>query len=257
MSHLNRRDFLQSIGLLPLSVGAFLRNELRLLERPAEQNDYSSGDPWLEISLRNVAWNVEQIRKKVHGRPIMAVLKCNAYGHGLVGIAKFLEELPVHSLAVGKLSEAIALRRAGVMCPVLNFGPFSGEDAETIIRHKISQAVYDDGVLSLDEWAKKSQTKARVHIDIDTGLGRVGICHTEALNYIKRVAQLESIEIEGVFQTFSEDKEFDAIQLQRFLGITDKAKRAGITVDSDMPLRAPASSVIQTHFIWIWLGRGL
>ena len=85
-------------------------------------------------------------------------------------------------------------------------------------------------MLFLNEWANKLRTQGYVHIEVDTGLGRVGVSYTEAYGYIKRVAQLDNIKIEGVFQTFTEEKEFDAIQLQRFLGVTDEAKKAGIKV---------------------------
>ncbi len=230
MSQLKRRVFLQSLGVLPLTARTLFRGQSGLSERSDEQSDYSSCDPWLEINLKNIEWNLDQLRKKVNGRPIMAVLKCNAYGHGLISVGKFLERLPVYGLAVGKLSEAIALRKAGIKCPVLNFGPFSGADAEKIIRQKISQSVYTDAVLSLDEWGKKLGTLAGVHIEVDTGLGRVGIPHPEAYAFIKKVSRLENIKIEGVFQTFSEEKEFDLIQLQRFVEVIDKAKKEGISV---------------------------
>ena len=203
----------------------------RLSDWTEEQDDYSSGDPWLEINLNNIKWNLGQLRKKVRGRPIMAVLKCNAYGHGLVGVAKFLEGLPIYGIAVGRLNEAIVLRKAGInCCPILNFGPFSGADAEKIVGWRISQSVYTKEVSALNEWARKLGTRSGVHIKIDAGLGRVGIPYAEANAYIQSVARLKNIKIEGVFQTFSEDKEFDAIQLQRFLEVTDRATQEGIAV---------------------------
>ena len=199
-------------------------------ERPDGQGEYSSCDPWLEINLKNIEFNLGQLINKVRGRPILAVLKCNAYGHGLVGVGKFLEGLPIHGLAVGRLNEAVVLRKAGIKCPILNFGPFSKAEAETIVRRKISQSVYTEAVSSLNDWAERTGTRAGVHIKIDTGLGRVGIPHTEANAYIRRVARLKNIEIEGVFQTFSEDKEFDTIQLRRFVQATDRAKQEGIEI---------------------------
>jgi alanine racemase len=194
------------------------------------QDDYGSCDPWLEISLKNIEFNLGQLRKKILGRPILAVVKCNAYGHGLEAVGKFLEGLPVYGLAVGRLNEAIILRKAGIKCPILNFGPFSRADAETIVRGKISQSVYTGAVSSLNEWARKLGIRAGVHIKIDTGLGRVGIPHPEACAYIRSVARLKNVKIEGVFQTFSEDKEFDLIQLRRFVEVTDRARQEGIAI---------------------------
>ena len=230
MNHQKRRAFLQSVALLPACLGAQLIPDA-VSSAPSEQEtDYGSCDPWVEVSLKNIGWNVNLISRRIGGRPILAVLKCNAYGHGLIGVGRFLEQLPVHGLAVGKLSEALALRRAGIKCPVLNFGPFMGADVEKIIKHKISQTVYSDEVLSLNNWAGKIGARAGVHIEVDTGLGRVGIPYSEAFNYLKRVSGLENIKIEGIFQVFSEDKDLDVIQLRRFLDITDRARKAGISV---------------------------
>ncbi|NIM15042.1 MAG: alanine racemase [Candidatus Aminicenantes bacterium] len=227
MAKFNRREFLKQTGTLPFCA-AFLAGTTGAA--PMVNVSPKMVDPWLEINLDNMAWNLSQIRKRVHPRPVMAVIKANAYGHGLVEVAKFLEKQHIRFMAVGKLQEAFALREKGIQTPILNFGPISSGEAKQVAALNISQSVYTDDVAVLSRAAFKLKRRARVHIKVDTGLGRVGIPYYLALPYIKKVALLPNIIIEGIFTTFTEDEEFDKIQLQRFLHLCDSAKKQGINV---------------------------
>ena len=131
-----------------------------------------------------MTWNLSQIRK-VAKVPVMAVIKANAYGHGVVEIGRHLEKAGIDYLMVGKLQEALWLREEGVSTPVLNFGPFGSQDAEVIVKNNISQSVFDKKVSSLNEAALKLGKRAKVHIHVDTGMGRMGISYRDALPYIK------------------------------------------------------------------------
>jgi alanine racemase len=173
------------------------------------------GDPWLEISKANLVWNFRQIQSRVGGKPVMAVIKANAYGHGLVGVARVLEAAGAKHFMVGTLDEARELRAAGVRAQILNCGPWSDADAPDIIRLGISQNVYTDQVRALDGAARRIGRQARVHIKVDTGLGRFGVPHDRAFEFLEQVAALRSVAIEGVFTTFTEDPEFDPEQLSR------------------------------------------
>ncbi len=229
MAKLNRREFLKQTGTVPFCV-AFCINSNGAVPMAKVSPKCAYADPWLEINLNNIAWNLSQIRKKVHPRPVMAVIKANAYGHGLVEVARFLEKQHTRFLAVGKLQEALELREKGIRTPILNFGPLSPGESKQIAARNISQSVYTENIAALSEAAGKLKQKAKVHIKVDTGLGRVGIPYHLALPYIKKVASLPNIIIEGIFTTFTEDKEFDKIQLQRFLQVCDSAKKKGINV---------------------------
>ena len=160
----------------------------------------------------------------------MAVIKGNAYGHGLVEVGKFLEKINIDSIAVGKLQEAVELRNAGVKCPVLNLGPFAASEAELIIKNNISQSVYNDNVLALNTMAGKINKQANVHLNIDTGRGRVGVPYHAALPFIENVSKLDNVKIEGIFTSLTEDKDFDKTQLRRFLDVCEGAKSKGISV---------------------------
>jgi len=229
---MERRIFLNSIGAGALS--ALAKSKCQTL--PGEKKELRSGqgisgcrDPRIDISLANLRWNFAQVRTRAKV-PVMAVVKANAYGHGLVETARALEKAGAESLMAGKLKEALDLRDAGVRVPILNFGPFGPGDAEEILAREISQAVFSDDVRCLDERASKLKTKASVHIDIDTGMGRTGIPHDRALPLIEKIASLLSARIDGICTTLTEDIEFDREQMRRFLAVCDAAKTKGIAL---------------------------
>ncbi|MCK4943620.1 MAG: alanine racemase, partial [Candidatus Aminicenantes bacterium] len=223
-----RRDFLTRAGTVSLGL-TFLPN-LKKENISSSYNLKSGSDPWLEINLNNIAWNLSQIKKKVNNRPVMGVIKANAYGHGLVHVARFLEKQNIRFLAVGKLHEALELRESNIKTPILNFGPLIPEEADKIVAQKISQSVYTNDIVALAKAAKKQKKQSRVYIKVDTGLGRVGIPYYRALTFIQKVSSMPEIIMEGVFTTFTEDKEFDEIQLQRFLSLCLSAEEKGINL---------------------------
>ena len=236
----NRRRFLELAGGVTAAIALFkgASSSFSLYSNPSAIEPSGSFDPWLEIDLNHMAGNISQLRKFTNGKPIMAVIKGNAYGHGLVGVGKFLEELGVAYLMVGNLSEAMKLREAGVRCPILNIGPFSQQEAEEIIRLEISQSVYTDRVEYLIASARRQGKKARIHLKIDTGLGRVGVPYYRALPLVEKVVSTRELLVEGVFTTFSEEEDFDRVQLERFLRLCQEAKSKGI----NLGLRHAASS---------------
>lgn len=241
MSTIKRREFLRGTGgaglatlVLPLAPLPAAGSA----PEPADAAGYGACDPWIEVDRRALRFNLTQMRKKAGGRPVLAVIKCNAYGHGLVETARCLEAEGAHGFVVGKLGEALTLRQAGIKRPVLNLGPFSASDAETIVRRDIGQSVCTDAVLGLQETAGKLGRRAAVHVKIDTGLGRVGVPHDDALSYLRRVAGLPDVRIEGVFQSFSEDEDTDKLQLRRFLDVTEAARTEGL----DLGLRHASAS---------------
>ncbi|MFQ6082150.1 MAG: alanine racemase [Candidatus Aminicenantia bacterium] len=236
---MKRRNFLKLAGLSSLGLIAKRNFEGKELSDLEEKENKSCGslDPWIEVDLKHIAWNLSQIRRLVQV-PIMAVVKANAYGHGLVKIAKFLEKNGINYLMVGKCEEAVELRKNGVRCPILNFGPFSKEDCLEIIKLGISQSVFTDQALALNEIAARLKKKAKVHIHFDTGLGRVGIPHYQAIPFIEKVSSLSHLMIEGISTTLTEDKDFDQEQLRRFFEMCGSAQRKGIALG----LRHVASS---------------
>ena len=225
MKKLNRREFLKYTGVAPVSAAVLssLNSDIKRGYDPV-----LGFDPRIEVDLNSIAWNLSQIRKRVNNRPVMAVIKGNAYGLGLVEVAKFLEKQHVAFLAVGNFQEALKLRENNIKTPVLNLGPLPSRCEEQIVLNNIFQSVYTDDVENLAIMAKKMEKKVRVHVKVDTGLGRVGIQYNRAVPYIKKVASLDSIVIDGIFTALTEEEEFDMVQLERFLKVCNQIKKIGI-----------------------------
>lgn len=187
-------------------------------------------NPWIEINTKHLAWNVSQTLAQVGNKPIMAVVKCNAYGHGTVGIARLLEEQGIRHFATVRVQEAVALRDNGITGMILNFGPTSALEAEYIVRHSISQSVFSEDVDLLAEAAHRLNKQAKVHIKVDTGLSRVGVPYSQALPLIERIAAMSDIVIEGIFTTLTEEADFDGVQVERLQQVCDEAAMKGISV---------------------------
>jgi len=238
MSKISRRNFLFVSGIGSASLFARALDRRGTLLKSGEKSTGHQGhDPWIELNLENMTWNLNQIRKLTKV-PVMAVIKANGYGHGLIEIGRHLEKAGIDFLMVGKLQEALLLRKKGVSTPILNFGPFGSKDAEIIIKNNISQSVFDKKVSSLSEVALKLGKRAKVHIHVDTGMSRMGISYRDALPYIKTVSSLKGVLVEGISTALTEDDEFDKEQLKRFLNLCQQAKKEGVSLG----LRHAASS---------------
>ena len=224
---LNRREFLSMAGAAPLGLAAH-----KYLGKISPLNDPIDMyyDPWLEINTQNFEWNVRQVRKRVENRPIMAVIKCNGYGHGLVGTAKALGKNGIDKFAVVKVQEAVDLRKNDIRGMILNFGPFSSQEAEVLVDHDISQSVFSHAVDDLAAAARRLGKQALVHIKVDTGLGRVGVPHDEAFYFIEKVGAMPDIKIEGIFTTLTEEPEYDKIQVERLVALSQEAEKKGVHV---------------------------
>ncbi len=196
---------------------------------PATSEKYSSFDPWVEVHEANVRHNVSEISRRVSGRPIMAVIKNNGYGAGIVNIARILEPLSeVAGLAVVKLAEAMILRDGGIRKPILLMGPFDEKNLEDAVARDITPMIYLPLGDALDRIAAKHQKKIPIHVCVDTGIGRVGVPYFEAEALIRDLAGRPAIEVEGTMMTFTEDPEFDKEQLRRFDALCATLEGEGI-----------------------------
>ena len=228
---MKRRKFLKALGAGPAAVWS--ANGPRARQRGSNEGGEAAAgaggfrDPRIEVNLSHIRWNLAQVQARARV-PVMAVVKANAYGHGLVGTSRALEKAGVHSLMVGKLQEALALREAGIVCPILNFGPFDRRDGPEIVKRRVSQAVFTEEAAYLDEAAARLGQKASVHFDIDTGMGRTGAAPEQALALIEKTASRDHLRIDGVCTTLTEDPDFDKEQLRLFLRICSAAQAKGI-----------------------------
>lgn len=243
-----RRDFLLLSGLSPIFLSK-KGHELEKLSFQAQKTTkFSRYDPWLELNLNYLDWNLNKLRKKVKVH-IMAVIKANGYGHGLLEIAQYLEKKAIDYLMVGKIEEALNLRESGIKSPLLNFGPFSSENAEAIIIHNISQSVFTPDINYLNSVALRLNKKAKVHLHIDTGLGRAGIPYYQTLPFIQMVSSMPGIKIEGVSTALTEDPDFDRLQLKRFLSLCYKIEKKGIPLG--LKHAASSSGLLNLPSSWL------
>lgn len=245
----NRRDFIKlasttSAGVVLMgSASTMARAQEAGMAGPPPQTVEDQFDTWVELNIDNLKHNITEVRKKIGGRPIMAVVKCNAYGHGIVEIAQSMALEGIEHFAVVKMDEGELLRHNQVRGMILNLGPFSARDARTAITHNISQSVFSDAVDILNEEARKLDRVAKVHIKIDTGLGRVGVPYKIADAFVEKVAALSHIEVEGVLTAMTEDADFNPIQIKRLNAVYDNAKAKGI----NLGIRHAASSAEVDH----------
>lgn len=221
---------------------AFFRSQPSPKEIEERKEGFQS---WIEIDLDRVGFNLEQIRSHT-GVEVIPCVKTNAYGHGLVPIVAYLMRQGVRRVLVAKLGEALQLRDAGLTCGVINMDPlFSDRQYETVVDREITQTVFSRVTAdTLSGEAQRRRRDAGVFIKVDTGLGRVGVRHDEAAELVEYVSRLPGIQLEGVYSTFTEEKEFDRVQLERILALDEELRRRGI----DAGTRSMASSNAVFHF---------
>jgi len=197
---------------------------------PASSQD-SSFDPWVEIHAENLRHNVAEISRRVSARPILAVIKNNGYGLGVVNIAQLLEPQPaIFGFAVVKLHEAFSLRDAGIRKPILLLGPFDEQNLVDAVASEILPMVYTTLGPALDRIAAKRQKPVSLHVCVDTGIGRVGVPYYQAAPLVRDLAGRHSVHIEGTMMTFTEDPDFDKEQLRRFNETCTALEKEGIAL---------------------------
>jgi alanine racemase len=187
-------------------------------------------EPWLEIDDAALIANVRSVAALGGGRPIIAVVKNNAYGLGIGRVAPVLDGAPeVAALAVVKPGEALALRAAGVRKPVLLLGLADVETGIELARRDVRLSVLtDDAPERAAAIAAALGRPVPVHAYIDSGMGRMGLRHDRALAWLERLAGSPDIRLEGTFTELAESDATDADQLARFAGLVEQARARGI-----------------------------
>jgi alanine racemase len=193
------------------------------------------------IDLTAIDYNIRQIRNIVGPKQIMAIVKANAYGHGILEVSEQAIKSGVEYIGVGFLEEGIFLRQNDIDAPILVMGGILGYQVKKFIQYDLEMTVSSlELAKHINEEMKKH--KARVHLKIDTGMERIGVSYQFAVEFIKRVAMLKNIEIVGLYSHFSTSDESDTgfmhLQLQRFHEVIDQVKMLGI----EIPLRHISNS---------------
>ncbi|HHU90513.1 MAG TPA: alanine racemase, partial [Clostridiaceae bacterium] len=207
--------------------------------------DYKFTRTWAEINLDNIAHNVKEIQRVAGKRTeIMAVVKADAYGHGVLETVNTLVESGCSRLAVSMLDEAIQLRQIGINIPILVLSHTNPLRVDELIKYNITQTIYSHDIAKLlSDEAVRQGTKASVHIKIDTGMSRVGFPPGySAVKAVSEIQKLPGIIVEGIFTHFAaadeKDKNFTFHQAELFDSIISELNRIGILI----PIRHVANS---------------
>lgn len=192
---------------------------------PTDPNPHTLRPTVMDVNLSSLGSNLGAIRQKVAPSKVMAVVKANAYGHGLIPCARHLESLGVDYFGVALVEEGIELRRSGIATPILVFGGLLDAQIQEFLRNDLDITASSVSKLdAIDAAAKSFGKRARVHLKIDTGMGRIGVQYYSAEKLIAAAARCRNIEVVGIYSHFASaesDENFTREQLARFLGVLD------------------------------------
>ena len=185
---------------------------------------------WIEIDLDAIGHNINEVKKRTNGE-IIPCVKSNAYGHGVVACVAYMIKKGIRKVLVAKLGEALQLRDAGLDVDIITLDPlFTSKQFDTIVEQDVVQTIYQKKPAEmLSEAAERLGKEARVWVKVDTGLGRVGVRWSRAVEFIEWLHGLTSIKIDGMFSTMSEDADLDRKQVERLLEIEQALKTKGIS----------------------------
>ncbi len=208
-----------------------------------------SGRPtWSQINLLNLAFNFVSVKNFID-RPIkyMAVIKADAYGHCAVECAKTLESIGIDWFGVALPEEGLELRSADITKPILCLGSFWKEQVEMILQNELTPVIYQIKIAEqLNEYAKKLGIKAKAHIKIDTGMGRIGIRFDEVESFSDKLLEFQNIEFEGIMTHFAsadnfDEQDFTNLQIARFEQAVEIFERKGFNFLYKDLANSPAS----------------
>jgi alanine racemase len=212
---------------------------------------------WAEIDLNAYAHNITELKRITRkGARLMAVVKANGYGHGAIEVARKALENGAQYLGVARINEAVQLRTAGLDAPILIFGYTPPDLTETLIRYDLTQTVYSIAAANtLSGIAGRQGKKIKVHIKVDSGMGRLGLLlkeptagnpgdrpTTDPVQQALAISRLSGLTVEGTLTHFatadSTDKSYANRQLEKFLDFVDRLRREGL----EPPIKHAANS---------------
>lgn len=194
------------------------------------------------VHLAQIVQNYRVLRAHCQ-KPVMAVIKADAYGHGIVEVARALEAEGVPYFGVAYLEEALLLREEGIQTPILVMGGILGEQIPLYIEHRITLTASSvDKLMAIEHCAKKLGKTAIAHIKIDTGMERIGVHDYSAGAILETATNCRHVNIEGIFTHFANsdmrDLTHTRLQCERFISVLQQAKEIGL----DIPMQHLANS---------------
>jgi len=192
---------------------------------------------WAEIDLRAIRSNVAGIKRLISPEThLMAVVKANAYGHGALEVARVCLQEGATYLGVATPNEALFLREQGINAPILVLGYTPDTLMDLVVENQIETTVFNmDTALALSKAASNSNRSVRLHLKIDTGMGRIGFRPDDSsIELIREISLLPGIIVEGIFSHLATadhlDKSFAREQVKVFKSFVSKLEESGISI---------------------------
>lgn len=203
-------------------------------------------------------WNLRQIKRRVGPRvEILSMVKANAYGHGAVAVARTLAAAGSDAFGVATVEEGIELRRARINRPILVLAGAYVEEVNRYQRYQLTPVIHEAATLrALEARLRRRKTTMDVHIEVDTGMGRIGFPASAIDLWLAALTDLRALKIAGVFSHFSDaeaaHESYTAQQLKTFTQVLDRLQRAGIVPSSShMAKSAALITVPASHFAMV------
>lgn len=220
---------------------------------------------WVEISRAALRHNIRQFRRLVGPRrKLMAVVKANAYGHGLAEVSNLVLEDGAEWLGVNCVEEGLQLRRTGIEAPIIILGYVPLAALEDAVENDLRFIVYNRETIDrLADVCRKGEKPARLHLKIETGTHRQGISERTVLPFIRRIRRHPNLILEGLTSHFANIEDttshtYPQKQLEVFQGVCDQIENSGVRVPyKHMSCTAAAMLFPETYFSLVRVGIGL
>ena len=191
---------------------------------------------WAEIDLAAFRHNFKEIKGKLtKGASLLPVVKADGYGHGMEEIARASLSCGAKLLGVANIEEGIFLRKRRITAPILILGSvYPLSNFTHILKYNLTPTICSrEASRELSKIARRRKKKVKVHIKIDTGMGRIGVSAENAADLVKKVVPLPGIIVEGIFTHLAaadSDYEFTMEQIRKFQAVIDELKRGSINI---------------------------
>jgi alanine racemase len=220
---------------------------------------------WVEIDRSALTSNIEQFRSLIGDKiNLQAVVKANAYGHGILEVSRITLEAGIDWLGVHSLEEGLLLRQAGIDCPLIVLGYVSSQELEKAVAHTMRLTVYNfDTVRLLAQISRRLKKKVFLHLKVETGTHRQGIREEDILPLIEEIQKYPNLVIEGLSSHFASiedttDHSYPRLQLKRFKSVVKKLEKNKIKIPlKHMACTAATILFPDTYFDMVRVGIGI
>ncbi len=186
---------------------------------------------YVEIDMQKVTHNFHEIKNQLDGQKMLCIVKGNAYGHGIIEMSGQFEKLGADYLGVAIPEEGVELRRAGIRTPILVLSAISDRQIPVCIQYDLTiTAPSDEKLEQIDKAAEVFGKRAKVHLKIDTGMGRIGVNWQRAEKFIPVIQKCNHTDFEGIYAHFAksdEESDFTEVQIERFDRVIEMFKNNG------------------------------